>query len=275
VTDQVFVIQQIGKRESPERKRADEIYNYIVKPAVMGTGLKPYRADMDLTPGAITPKMLAELLNARLVIADLTGHNPNVFYELGITHSFARPLISIAHSSSDLPFDAKDQRIIEIGEYLPSGLTYPQGEEAKLALQQSLEIVLDPDYTPPSPLREVAANASVDQLAPENPVAAEMAQVRETLEDIKKRLAPRIVHKVPPSVQSDLGALRAVIANKMGSLNDSDFESLVTLETSTEQDEWVKELRTEWQSRKRPVAADDPWAADASSGDGFSDEPPF
>ena len=112
--ERVFVIQQIGSKDSSERKRADEIYQGIIVPAVNSAGLEAYRADLDLTPGAITAKMLSEFLKARVVIADLTGRNPNVFYELGITHSFARPLISIADSANSLPFDAKDERIIEL-----------------------------------------------------------------------------------------------------------------------------------------------------------------
>ena len=151
MTDRAFVIMQVGTKDSPERKRADEIYNFIVVPAVEDAGLEPYRADLDVSPGAITPKFLSELLGARLVIADLTGHNPNVFYELGITHSFARPLISIADSSNSLPFDAKDERIIELGEYTAAGLTYAQGEIAKASLQESLRIVLADGYSPPSP----------------------------------------------------------------------------------------------------------------------------
>lgn len=160
MAERAFIIMQIGAKDSPERKRADEIYTFIIAPAVKNAGLEPYRADQDLTPGAITPKFLSELLNARLVIADLTGRNPNVFYELGIAHSFARPLISIADTVSNLPFDAKDERIIELGEYPSSGLTYTQGEHIKNALQESLRIVLADNYVPPSPLPEVAANAS-------------------------------------------------------------------------------------------------------------------
>lgn len=180
--ERAFVIQQIGTADSPERRRADDIYDGIIVPAVQDAGLEPYRADLDFSPGAITPKLLAELLNARVVIADLTGRNPNVFYELGITHSFARPLISIADSASSLPFDAKDERIIELGEYLPTGLGLRQGQRAIASLGESLRIVLADGYTPPTPLRDVAANRSVDDLAPDEPLAAEMAQMRETLE---------------------------------------------------------------------------------------------
>ncbi len=188
MSDRAFIIMQIGAKDSLERKRADEIYNFIIVPAVTGAGLEAYRADLDFSPGAITPKFLSELLSARLVIADLTGRNPNVFYELGIAHSFARPMISIADSSSSLPFDTKDERIIELGEYSSTGLTYAQGEQAKVYLQESLKIVLADGYVPPSPLRELAANASVDRLAPENPIAAELAQVRENLEELRSFL---------------------------------------------------------------------------------------
>ena len=188
--------------------------------------------------------MLSELLSARVVIADLTGRNPSVFYELGITHSFARLLISIADSVKSLPFDAKDERVIELGEYPEGGLTYAQGEQAKVALQESLKIVLAEGYQPPSPLREVAANRSVDQLAPENPLAAEMAQMRETLEEIRKRVIPRAA--VPRYFMADLQALRSVVERNLGVLDERDFEMLAEGSTSSGHDQWVEELRTQW-----------------------------
>jgi hypothetical protein len=186
----IFTIQQIGAKESPDRRRADDIFECIIVPAVKEVGLKPYRADLDHTPGAITPKMLSDLLSARAVIADLTGRNPNVFYELGITHSFARPVISLADSAVTLPFDAKDERVIEIGDYSSNGLSARQGQRAVTALSESLKIVLNESYMPRSPLQEVAANRSVDQLAPDNPLAAEMGQMREVLEEIRQKIIP-------------------------------------------------------------------------------------
>lgn len=274
--ERVFVIQQIGSKDSSERKRADEIYQGIIVPAVNSAGLEAYRADLDLTPGAITAKMLSELLKARVVIADLTGRNPNVFYELGITHSFARPLISIADSANSLPFDAKDERIIELGEYPPSGLGLMQGQKAIALLRESLRIVLEDDYAPPSPLREVAANRSVDQLAPDNPIAAEMAQMRESLEEIRKRVTPRAF--VPSSLKADISALRHVLLTKASALDPWDFDLMMDEKTSDDQRAWVKEVREKWESSQQPKATkratptdEDPWATDA----GYSDEPPF
>jgi len=274
MAERAFIVMQIGAKDSPERKRADEIYTYVISPAVVDASLEPYRADLDFSPGAITPKFLSELLEARLVIADLTGRNPNVFYELGITHSFARPLISIADSSSSLPFDAKDERVIELGDYASSGLTYAQGEEAKAALQESLRIVLADGYVPPSPLRELAANASVDRLAPENPIAAELAQMRETLEDMRTKVTPRVATRLPPGVRADIAALRKVVSRNIRFLDTRDFEMLSTSDTSTGQDNWSVDLRTRWRELRD---SGDLYMNDNERPDNeeSSDEPPF
>lgn len=109
MSDRAFVVMQVGPKDSAERQRADEIFEFLIAPTVRDAGLEPYRSDLDISPGAVTSRMLSELLQARIVIADLTGRNPNVFYELGVAHSFARPLILIAESVSSLPFDTKDR----------------------------------------------------------------------------------------------------------------------------------------------------------------------
>lgn len=256
MTGRAFIVMQIGAKDSPERKRADEIYHYIVVPPVKQAGLEPYRADLDPSPGAITPKFLSELLSARLIIADLTGRNPNVFYELGIAHSFARPLVSIADSSSSIPFDAKDERIIELGEYQATGLTYVQGEQAKAALQESLTVVLADDYITPSPLREVAANRSVDELAPKDPVAAEMAQIRETLDEIRKNVSSQ-KSSSSSSVNEDAHALRRAIERNLSFLNAEDFNLLTAKGTSSSHREWVTEMVKRWNENRRK---DEPWA---------------
>ncbi len=50
---------------------------------------------------------------AAFIVSDVTGKNPNVMYELGIAHTFAKPTILITQNVSDLPFDCKYLRHLE------------------------------------------------------------------------------------------------------------------------------------------------------------------
>ena len=243
MTGKAFVIQQIGARGSTKRRRADQIYNYIIVPAVQDAGLDPYRADLDPSPGAITPQMLSGLLNARLVIADLTGRNPNVFYELGVAHSFARPLILIADASDSLPFDTRGERVIEIGEYPSNGLSYEQVVESGESLKTCLRVVLSDGYLPPSPLREVAISRSVDDLIPDDPMAAELAQMRDTLDDIRKHVTTRT--SASPPVQRTLDILREVVERNLTAISDDDIEFLQGKELTTYQNRWARRLARE------------------------------
>lgn len=188
--DYAFVIMQVGEKESPTRRRADEIYDYVIRPVLEQFNLAPYRSDLDPTPGQINPQLLSKLLEAQIVIADLTGRNPNVFYELGIVHSFAKPVVALADSAKLLPFDAHDERVIELGEHGES-LSVSQAEDAKIGLRQSLEVVLSSTYEPFSPLADVAARRSLDELAPKNPIAAELTAIREGIAEVKNALQVR------------------------------------------------------------------------------------
>jgi hypothetical protein len=195
-----FVIMQVGAKGTPDRKRADDIFNFVISPVLLEVNLEPYRSDLDPTPGQINTQMLRRLVEARIVIADLTGRNPNVFYEFGIVHSFARPVIALVDSASSLPFDAHDERVIELGEHAEV-LGVGQAEEAKAALREALKVVLAPDYTPASPLTELAARRSLDQLVPDNPIAAELAAIRRSLKELRDVELGRWVEalRTPPS----------------------------------------------------------------------------
>jgi hypothetical protein len=111
-------------------------------------------------------------------------------------------------------------------------------------------------------------------LAGKDPVAAEMAQMRETLEDIRKRVSPRSF--IPPTVRADLEALRNVVARNINALDESDFELLSTSDTSPSQESWTIKLRNSATSRQlRSAPVDDPWTTPPASDNAFSDEPPF
>src|SRR3982750_4784 len=92
-----FVVGPIGKRGSKERIHADALFNKIIKPAFASLKKNLYvvRADHISTPGMIDSQIVTHLIEARLVIADLSTRNPNAFYELGIRHMVNKPVIHI------------------------------------------------------------------------------------------------------------------------------------------------------------------------------------
>jgi hypothetical protein len=76
-----------------------------IKQAVTGLGLRCVRADDIWDKTKIMDDVISLLWRSHVVVADLTGKNPNVFYETGIAHSLGRDFIPIAQSMVDVPFD--------------------------------------------------------------------------------------------------------------------------------------------------------------------------
>ena len=75
-------------------------------------GLRCYRGDEQQVTSDLLAHILQFIVRARLIIANIDGRNPNVFYELGIAHALDKPTILISSSVSDLPFDLKTKKII-------------------------------------------------------------------------------------------------------------------------------------------------------------------
>lgn len=109
-----FVICPIGSEGSPERKRANDLLKYIINKSLDGLDYTIIRADRIAKPGMITTQIIENLMNADLVIADLYDYNPNVFYELGIRHTYGKPIIQIYHPDQRLPFDVAGLRSIKL-----------------------------------------------------------------------------------------------------------------------------------------------------------------
>ena len=63
--------------------------------------------------GVVIDDVLNLIKNADYLIADLTGRNPNVYYELGFAHSQKKKVVMITQSIGDVPFDLRNQRMIE------------------------------------------------------------------------------------------------------------------------------------------------------------------
>lgn len=97
----------------PFKHPFDEIYNRIIRETVeKDLKMKCYKADSIYDPKPIMTTILEMIQKAEIIIADLTGRNPNVFYELGIAHSKKDNVIIISQNPDDVPFDLKHLRYI-------------------------------------------------------------------------------------------------------------------------------------------------------------------
>ena len=90
----------------------DKYYQSILVPAISDAGLKPSRADEIFSVRPVITDIWESIKSATLVIADLTGRNPNVLYELGLCHGSGKSAIIITQSIEDVPFDLKHRRCI-------------------------------------------------------------------------------------------------------------------------------------------------------------------
>ena len=111
-----FYITPIGEEGSEQRKHADLLLGQIVEPAIDELGLKlaVVRADKMTQPGMISQQILQHVLGSRLVVADLSFHNPNVFYELAIRHATKLPTVLISRTAERIPFDIADLRVVRL-----------------------------------------------------------------------------------------------------------------------------------------------------------------
>ena len=106
-----FVVSVIGKGNSPERTHADDVFDYIIEPA-LSNEFEVTRADKIFHADKIDDKIFYSLKNADLVVADLTGKNPNVFLEVGYRMALEKPIIFLVQKNSDsLPFDIQSINI--------------------------------------------------------------------------------------------------------------------------------------------------------------------
>jgi hypothetical protein len=105
-TDSCFVMMSFAKPTG-------DYYEKIYAPAIQKAGLNAIRADDDIFgTGKIVEQIWTGINDAKVLVADLTGRNPNVFYELGLAHALDKPVVLVCANESDVPFDLRHIRVI-------------------------------------------------------------------------------------------------------------------------------------------------------------------
>jgi len=88
-------------------------YTSIYEPAIKKAGITPIRADAEIFgTGKIIDQIWSGIHSARVLVAELTGRNPNVLYELGLAHALKKPVVLVSSNEGDVPFDVRHVRVI-------------------------------------------------------------------------------------------------------------------------------------------------------------------
>lgn len=115
------------------------VYDDHITNVVKKLGLTVARADDFFTSHSVMSDIWAAICKTRAIIADCTGRNTNVFYEIGLAHAIGKPVVLITQNKEDVPFDLRHIRYIRY-EFTPRGM-----ELFERSLANTLKTELDID----------------------------------------------------------------------------------------------------------------------------------
>lgn len=146
-----FYITPIGEEGSEQRKHADLFMGALVEPALADFDLRLVRADKIGDAGMITGQIIEHIIHSKLVIVDLSFHNPNVFYELALRHAVRKPIVQISRAMDKLPFDIGQVRTIVV-DTTDIYTLVPQLESLKAQIAAQIRRTLDESSEAENPL---------------------------------------------------------------------------------------------------------------------------
>jgi hypothetical protein len=124
----------------PFRKPHDAFFEKVVKPAIEGFGFSVQLAVDHRSSKFIAEEIFNSIMAARIVVADCTGANPNVLYEVGLAHAIGKPVVLLTRQDKDIPFDLRHIRYLTLRSFSRGGLPLDK-------LKQALTEQADPPVT--------------------------------------------------------------------------------------------------------------------------------
>jgi sulfatase modifying factor 1 len=138
----------------------DQVYHQGIKPPWEELGFRVLRADEEFHVHDIMCRAICQnIQRARFIVADMTGRNPNVFYELGLAHAFGKPVILITQRKDDVPFDL--QAIL----YINYGVGEENIAELRYGLKRMAEGLLAMETVPLPPSRRLVDHISDEEVS--------------------------------------------------------------------------------------------------------------
>jgi hypothetical protein len=188
-----FVVSEFGSDESVRIQRKQTL-KHLVRKVLEPLGYVVLRADDIDDPGQITHQIIERLLDDDLVIADLTGLNPNVFYELPVRHAARKPVITLMTFGESIPFDLKDVRTVFYDLHDPDKL-----EAAQIELAQKVRAIEENPSDVRNPIT-VTRNVTLLQQS-DDPEQQATGAVLSTINELRDEM--RALSRSVSAVQSD------------------------------------------------------------------------
>lgn len=116
---------------TPFSNEATGIY-ISIKSICAECGLNLYRGDEEFSHEDILSNIVRYIVKSRIIIANIDGKNPNVFYELGIAQTLGKPTILVSNSIEEVPFDLQHNRIV----------IYKDKDDLKIKLSKQISLIL-------------------------------------------------------------------------------------------------------------------------------------
>jgi hypothetical protein len=211
-----FVISPIGEEGSETRERADQVLKHIISASIEPLGYEVIRADKISEPGIITTQIIENIVDAELVIADLTEKNPNVFYELALRHAIRKPLVQMIKKGEIIPFDVAATRIIQFD--LQSLDSVASAKEEIISQVKTLETGKNEVHNPISvslDLKVLKESGSKEERS--------LADIVEGIADLRLAFASVDKGSISQKAMDELKMLITTLSNRMENQFDSDF----------------------------------------------------
>jgi hypothetical protein len=235
-----FVVAPIGADGSETRKRSDQVLRHVIAPVVQAHGYsKPVRADLISESGRITQQVIQRIVEDDLVVADLTGSNPNVYYELALRHALRRPFVQIMTGNEPLPFDIADQRTIIFDHHDLDSVAAAKDELGRQVAALSGEGV--EVETPLSFAVDMAALR-----ASTNPEDRSRLEMLDMLQDLRQMTSRALAQgQMNGATVHDVGMLRSFVerVTESGRVVERDIDELISNSTSLDHDRWASVLK--------------------------------
>jgi hypothetical protein len=198
-----FVVCPLGEPDSDIRRRSDQVCQHVIRPAVEKNGLVLLRSDQISEPGMITNQIIRHILHDRLVIADLTDRNPNVFYELALRHAFNKPVVQLIESGQRIPFDVFASRTVYYELTLDGARKAQEETTSHVAAALSPNFVVDSPVTVAARLEEITRTAAPDVRFVLQSIDSQMENLSKRMSDLSELLArpDYLRDAVPPLVR--------------------------------------------------------------------------